>query len=212
MRLLRGLLYRPISGVIMEGAFLAMLFRMKYINRWGLMRNSQTENLSQHTLECAFLAHYLASVGNKHFGKNYNAEKIAVYAMFHDCAEILTGDLPTPVKYHSEQMKSTYAEIENIAAKKLLSYLPDDMEDVYSGYITGEGLDEKSKKLIKQADKLCAYIKCIEEINAGNKEFSAAFSTIKAELEKSDSSELKFFLEKCLPSFSLSLDELKGTL
>ena len=189
-----------------------MLFRMKYINRWGLMRNSQSENLSQHTLECAFLAHYLASIGNKHFAMDYNAEKIAVFAMFHDCAEILTGDLPTPVKYHSERMKQTYAHIENIASQKLLSYLPDDMESVYSGYIMGEGLDEKSKKLIKQADKLCAYIKCIEEINAGNKEFSAAFATIKAELEKSTDPELKFFLEKCLPSFSLSLDELKGTL
>ena len=196
----------------MEGAFLAMLFRMKYINRWGLMRNSQSENLSQHTLECAFLAHYLASIGNKYFGADYNAEKIAVYAMFHDCAEILTGDLPTPVKYHSEQMKSTYAEIEKIAAEKLLSYLPDDMENVYSNYVIKEGLDEKSKKLIKQADKLCAYIKCIEEINSGNKEFSAAFATIKTELEKAKDPELKFFMEKCLPSFSLSLDELKGTL
>jgi len=196
----------------MEGAFLAMLFRMKYINRWGLMRNSQIENLSQHTLECAFLAHYLASIGNIHLGMNYNAEKIAVYAMFHDSAEILTGDLPTPVKYHSEQMKATYAEIEKIAAEKLLSYLPDDMESVYANYIKGDGLDEKSKALIKQADKLCAYIKCIEEINAGNKEFSAAFAAIKAELEKSSAPELKFFMEKCLPSFSLSLDELKGTL
>ena len=196
----------------MEGAFLAMLFRMKYINRWGLMRNSQTENLSQHTLECAFLAHYLASVGNTHFGKNYNAEKIAVYAMFHDCAEILTGDLPTPVKYHSGQMKSTYAEIEKIASEKLLTYLPNDMESVYSDYIMGENLDADSKKLIKQADKLCAYIKCIEEINTGNKEFSAAFASIQTELEKSTGPELKFFIEKCLPSFSLSLDELKGTL
>ena len=196
----------------MEGAFLAMLFRMKYINRWGLMRNSQTENLSQHTLECAFLAHFLASIGNKHFGADYNAEKIAIYAMFHDCAEILTGDLPTPVKYHSEQMKNTYAQIENIASEKLLSYLSDDMESVYAGYIMGEGLDEKSNKLIKQADKLCAYIKCIDEINAGNKEFSAALTTIKAELERYSDPELGFFMEKCLPSFSLSLDELKGTL
>lgn len=191
---------------------MAMLFRMKYINRWGLMRNTQNENLSQHSLECAVIAHHLAIIGNEYFAKNYNGEKIAVCAMYHDCAEILTGDLPTPVKYYSDEMKKTYSQIESNAMNKLISYLPDRLKPVYENYLSGLNLSEEEKQLIKAADKLCALIKCIDELNAGNKEFSAAFESIKAELEKRNCPELEYFLNNNLSSFTLSLDELEGTL
>lgn len=190
-------------------SYLALLFRMKYINRWSLMHNTQNENLSQHTLECAFLAHFLAAVGNEYFSKGYNEERVAVAAMYHDASEILTGDLPTPIKYYNEAMQHTYKTIEAEAALRLLERLPSELQARYSAYF-GSELPNDERKLIKTADKLCAYIKCEQELAAGNGEFTAAHKTIEAELRRLGGEELEYFLENCLSAFTMTLDELNG--
>ena len=176
------------------------------------MFNTQSENLMQHTVECAFIAHFLALVGNCYFGKEYNAEKLAAYALFHDVSEVLTGDLPTPVKYYNNEIKAAYKDIEKIACEKLLSHLPKEMRAVYAEYFDSENLTADEKKLIKIADKLCAYLKCVTELNASNSEFLPARESIRGQLESVDSAELRYFLDNCIDSFSLSLDDLKGTL
>jgi 5'-deoxynucleotidase len=181
---------------------------MKYIKRWGLMYNTQTENLSQHTAECAFLSHFLASVGNVYFHKNYDADKIASYALYHDFPEILTGDLPTPIKNYSTDMRDAYKKIESSAAEKLLESLPDELRKIYEPYVTISGLTAEEKKLLKIADRLCAYIKCIQEIGAGNKEFLGAHNKIRRDIEASGCEEVEYFIQNCLPYFSISLHEL----
>jgi 5'-deoxynucleotidase len=198
----------------LDNTFLAMLFRMRHISRWSLMFNTQQENLMQHTVECAYITQFLAIVGNCYFGKNYDAEKLCAYALFHDVSEVLTGDMPTPVKYFNEDIKAAYKDIENVACERLLTHLPKELRMVYSAYFDNDNLAEDEKKLIKIADKLCAYLKCITELNASNKEFEAARISIRKQLEvmKEDSEELRYFIDDCLDSFTLSLDNLKGTL
>ena len=191
-----------------------MLFRMRHISRWSLMFNTQQENLMQHTVECAFITHFLAIAGNCYFGKNYDAEKLCAYALFHDVSEVLTGDLPTPVKYFNEDIKSAYKDIEKIACERLLSHLPLEMRKVYATYFDNDNLNGEEKRLIKIADKLCAYIKCLTESNASNKEFEAARTSIYKQLGimAGQNEELSYFMENCLDSFTLSLDNLKGAL
>jgi len=198
----------------LDNTFLAMLFRMKHISRWSLMFNTQHENLMQHTVECAFIAHFLALTGNCYFGKDYDAEKLCAYALFHDVSEVLTGDMPTPVKYFNEDIKSAYKDIELIACQRLLSHLPEEMRKIYADYFDSDNLNEDERKLIKIADKLCAYLKCVTELNASNNEFRSAAESIRAQLEdtRQDSDELSYFLDNCVDSFALSLDDLKGTL
>jgi len=196
----------------MIDTFLALIFRMRHIRRWGLMHNTQGESLTQHTAECAFLAHYLAMLGNTHFGKAYNADKLAVCALFHDVTEVLTGDLPTPVKYYNENMRQTYKDIEATAATSLLAHLPEAHRTAYGAYMHADGLTDEERRLLKTADKLCAYIKCVTELNAGNTEFCAAREAIRRDLDGMESEELTYFMAHCVDSFSLSLDELKGTL
>jgi 5'-deoxynucleotidase len=176
------------------------------------MYNTQREDLMQHTLECAFVANFLANIGNSYFEKDYNTDKLTVCALFHDIPEVLTGDLPTPVKYFSDEMMTVYKQIERVATDKLKTHLPKEMRAEYSAYLESEGLTEEEKKLIKLSDKLCAYLKCIYELNVGNKEFQSAYTTIRSALETSDSEELQYFLDHFVPAFSLSLDDLKGTL
>jgi len=185
---------------------------MKYINRWGIMFNLQKEDLMQHSLECAFIAQYLATVGNMYFGKNYNAERIAVCAMYHDIEEVLTGDLPTPIKYYNEEMKNIYKQIEVKASEKLLDHLPKNLQGNYSAFISGSNLTDAEQKILKIADKLCAYIKCINELNAGNKEFQAALNRVSESINNIESEELAYFIKNVLPEFSLSLHEIKGML
>ena len=189
----------------MNSHFYAMLFRMKYIDRWALMRNTRSENLSEHSLETAFIAHALCVIENKRFGGAVNAEKAAVLALFHDTPEIITGDLPTPVKYYSTEIKKAYDDMEQVAVKKLLDFLPEDLrpefEEIYNER------DEHILKIVRAADKLSALIKCRDEIRMGNREFvlaeQAALKSIKGlELPAAD-----VFIEEFLPSFSLSLDE-----
>lgn len=196
----------------MDNTFLPLIFRMKYINRWSLMFNTQKEDLMQHTVECAFITHYLAILGNRYFGKNYDVNKLAVCALYHDATEILTGDLPTPIKYFNDDMKNNYKQIEKIASEKLISHLPKDIRADYSTYLDVAVLSDEERKILKVSDKLCAYIKCIYELNAGNKEFQPAYTGIRREIESIESEELKYFLDNCLSAFSLSLDDLKGTL
>lgn len=196
----------------MENAFMAMIFRMKFICRWSLMYNTQIENLSQHTIECAFLVHFLSNIGNVYFGKNYEPDKLAAYALFHDVSEILTGDLPTPIKYFNDDIRTAYKQIEVTASNKMLDFLPDELKQVYSPYLLESEISVDEKKILKIADKLSAYIKCIMEINSGNKEFSIAYTTIRKDIESIYSEELTYFLKNCLCFFSLSLDDLKGAL
>jgi len=196
----------------MENTFLPLIFRMKYINRWGLMFNTQTENVMQHTAECAFIVHYLALIGNQYYGKKYDINKLTVCALFHDATEVLTGDLPTPIKYFNDDIKTIYKQIEQIASEKIMKHLPADLRESYSTYFDGENLTDEENKLLKISDKICAYIKCIHEINMGNKEFMAAYTEVRKDIESIENEELKYFLDNCLVAFSLSLDDLKATL
>jgi len=195
----------------MENAFIPLIFRMKYINRWGLKFNTQKEDVMQHSVECAFIAHFLALIGNRYFGKEYNIDKLTVCALYHDAAEVLTGDLPTPIKYFNDDMRNIYKRIEIAASEKIITYLPNDLQEEYSSYLNGTSLSDEERKILKISDKLCAYIKCMLEINAGNKEFQPAFKDICKEIESIDNEELKYFLDNCLAAFSLSLDDLKNT-
>lgn len=187
--------------------FFAIMSRMKYINRWSLMNNTRYENISEHSLTVSMLAHALAVISNKRLGNNIDAEHAAVIAMFHDCTEIITGDLPTPIKYSSRSMRNAYKNIEYEASQQLLSALPDYMKDEYKTLLTPEKDDPHMLKLIKAADKLSALIKCIEEEQMGNTEFSKAKTEIRTALDKMQLQEVNIFIEEFLPSYSLSLDE-----
>ena len=187
--------------------YFAMLSRMKHINRWGLMRNTRAENLSEHSLETAFIAHALCVINNKRFGGNLNPERAAVLAMFHDTTEIITGDMPTPIKYSNEKIRSVYKEIEKTAEDQLLSLLPSDFTDAYKKVYDAE---DEYKKIIRAADKISALIKCIEEGKAGNTEFSVAEqSTLKA-VKNLELPEAEVFIEEFLGSYRLTLDEQKA--
>lgn len=188
--------------------FYAMLSRMKNINRWGLMRNTRQENLSEHTLEVAFIAHALAVIANKRLGKNIDADKVAVAAMFHDTSEIITGDMPTPIKYYNSDIKAAYKKIEAIAEEQLTSMLPGDLKDSFVPYFCP---DEQSAILIKAADKISALIKCIEEIKMGNMEFKEAEKSTRLAIEALGLEEVKIFCKEFLDSFYLTLDEQRNS-
>lgn len=192
----------------MNNSFFALLFRQKYILRWGLMRNTTPESLSEHTAEAAVLAHALALIGNTCFGKHYDPDRVAALALFHDATEVLTGDLPTPIKYFSPEMRRDYRLIEAQAATTLLSKLPAELQPAYEALLSPAEEDAASLALVKIADKLCAYIKCITEEAAGNREFLSARRTIEAELDKLDSEELAYFREHLLDAFTLTIDEM----
>lgn len=201
----------------MAVTFFAALARMKYIDRWALMRASRRENLSEHAAEVAILAHALCEIGNLRHGRQLNAERAAVIGLFHDASEIITGDMPTPVKYGSAALREAYHAAEERATESLLARLPKDLAAVYApllGIVTvaEEGGAEELYlwRLVKAADKLSAYIKCLEEESAGNTEFRTAKKTIEAELEKlaGELPELRDFMENCLPPYGNTLDEL----
>ncbi len=184
--------------------------RMKYINRWALMRNTYSENISQHSNDVAAVAHALAVIKNVRYSGNLNCERAAFLGLYHDMPEIITGDMPTPVKYHSRDLRQAFAEVEDMASEKLLSMLPEDMKEYYrSAFFPQEG-DGYLWKIVKAADKISALIKCIEEEKAGNKEFTKAFESTKKSLEEMDMPECEDFLREFIPSFYLSLDEQNG--
>ncbi len=191
-------------------SFFALAFRMKYINRWGLMRNLRSENLTEHCAQCAMLSHALCVIGNKHFGKNYDAEKIALYGLYHDMSEIFTGDLPTPVKYFNSSIRDSYKQIEHDALDKALDKLPDDLKEEYAEILQFEELDSEAKAIVKGADKLCAYLKCVEECENGNKEFAKALESTKKIVEDTSKTlpELKYFMDNFALAFERAIDEL----
>ena len=185
----------------------AIMSRMKYISRWSLMNNTRTENISEHSLTVAMLAHCLVVIHNKKFGGHLNPEHAAVLALFHDCTEIITGDLPTPVKYSSKTLRKAYKDIEYEAADILLSSLPDYMREDYEKLLIPDEPDPYLLRLVKGADRLSALIKCLEELQMGNKEFLKAKEEILVSLQKADLPEADLFIRDFLPSFELSLDE-----
>ena len=186
--------------------FFGMLSRMKYINRWGLMRNNINENIAEHSLQVAIIAHGLAVIGNKRFVRNLNAEHIAMMGIMHDTTEIITGDLPTPIKYYAPEIRDAYKKVENIAANQLLKELPEDMQEAYEDILIED--DSIEWKYVKAADKLSAYIKCIEEKNTGNTDFAKAEDTIRKALEDMQMEEIDVFIEEFLPAYVMTLDEI----
>lgn len=196
--------------IILENShFFAMLSRMKYISRWGLMNNTTTENISEHSLQTAMFAHLLVLIHNKNTGESLNAERAALLGMYHDSTEIITGDMPTPVKYYNPEIIKSYKEVERMAGEKLVSMLPSDLRDEYADIILLRNKeDEDLYKYVKAADKLSALVKCIEEIRMGNDEFKKAELSTRKSLENLGMCEVREFLEKFLPSFSLTLDEI----
>lgn len=192
----------------MNNSFFALAFRMKYINRWGLMHSSRNETLSEHCADTAILAHALAVIGNNIFGKSYNADRVMTLAMYHDMCEVYTGDMPTPVKYSSEEMRKVYKEIEKLSCEKILSKLPEELKADFEKILKPEGTDKDYHKLVKAADKLSALLKCIEELHNGNPEFKTAYESTKKLIDESDCEELRYFMKNFLESFTLTLDEM----
>lgn len=187
--------------------FFAMLSRMRYINRWGLMRNTVTENISEHSLDVAIIAHALAVIRNTCFGGNVNAERTAVLALFHDCTEIITGDMPTPVKYYTPELRTAYGIVEEAAQKRLLENLPEQLSSVYAPLLRETEEEQELWLLVKAADKLSALMKCIEEQRMGNKDFSSAEAATHAALKEMSLDEVNYFIEEFLPAYYLTLDE-----
>ena len=194
----------------MNEKFFAYISRMRYIGRWSLMRNSLPENIQEHSHMVAVLAHALGVIRRDVFGVPCDPCEAAAAALFHDSSEILTGDLPTPIKYHSREIMGAYKQVEALACEKLLATLPDELRPAYEELLGGEA-EARTHELVKAADKLSAYIKCIEERKAGNKEFLSAERQTRAALEASGLPEVAYFLERFIPAFELDLDEL-GTI
>lgn len=193
----------------MGSHFFALFSRMKYIDRWSLMRNTDKESLSQHSLDVAAIAHALALIGNKRLGKSYNSDRIAVIGMYHDMPEIITGDMPTPVKYYNDEIRTAFGSIEKAAQKSLLLTLPEDLREEYEGFVVP---DEKSEeyRLVKAADKISALIKCLLEERSGNTEFIKARESTERSLHAMNCEEAEIFLGEYLESFSLVLDSVLG--
>lgn len=190
----------------MSSSFFAYIFRMRYIARWALMRNTRTENVEEHSYEVAVLAHALAVVGQEVFHKDVNSDRVATAALFHDAPEIITGDLPTPIKYFNPAIKSAYDQVEAVAQDKLLGMLPPELTEAYAPLLRVE--DPKVRCYIKAADKLAAWLKCLEERKAGNREFVQAEEETLHALKDMNMDEVTWFLEHMGEAFGLTLDEL----
>ena len=187
--------------------FSALLARMKYITRWSLMHSTRPESLSEHTCDTALLAHTLCLIARRYTGTPCRPKTVAVAALYHDAPEIITGDMPTPIKYYNPEIRDAYRKVEAVASDKLLSMLPDELRADYEPIIKIE--DETTKKLVKAADKLSAYIKCVEELKAGNMEFKKAAEQTRRALDEMKMPELDYFMAHCMESFSMTLDELE---
>ena len=194
----------------MKEQFFAYLSRMRYIGRWSLMRNALPENIQEHSHMVAVLAHALGVIRRDIFHIPCKPDEAATVALFHDSAEILTGDLPTPIKYHSKQIRDAYKQVEELACDRLLDTLPDELRPAYQQLLTGDA-QQNAHDLVKAADKLSAYIKCIEERKAGNNEFLSAEKQTLQVLREMNMPEVDYFLEHFIPAFELNLDEL-GTI
>lgn len=191
----------------MQHRFYALISRMRYITRWGLMRNTFSENISEHSHMVAVLAHSLALIRRDILGLDADPERCATAALYHDASEILTGDLPTPIKYYNPEIKTAYKQVERVSGEKLLAMLPEELRGSMAPYIFET--DEVSHDIVKAADKLSAHIKCIEELKAGNQEFESAAEQTKKALEEMHLPELDWFMANCLDAFRLNLDQLE---
>ena len=191
----------------MEHHFFAYINRMKFIQRWGLMRNTLPENDMEHALQTAMIAHAIAVMGNVRHQKHYNAEYVMALAMYHDASEVITGDLPTPIKHHNPAIKTEYNKLEIIATQKLISMLPPDLREYYTPLIAHDETTDEWK-LVKAADRICAYIKCLEERKSGNLEFESARKSVKKFLDQVDLPEVQDFMSQCVPGFAMTLDEI----
>ena len=187
--------------------FFAYMSRMRFIQRWALMRNTAQENVQEHSHQVAVLAHALAVIRNEKFGGDVDAGAVAVAGLYHDASEILTGDMPTPIKYDNPAIRKAYKDVEAVAERKLLEMLPEELQAVYRPVLTGPG--GEVEQLVKAADKLSAYIKCVEELKAGNNEFREAAAQTRRALEEYDLPEVRYFMDTFMDSFALTLDELK---
>lgn len=186
--------------------FFAYLNRLKLINRWSLMRNTQPENDAEHSLQVAMIAHAIAVIGRERYGREIDPEHVLALAVYHDAAEVMTGDLPTPVKYYSEELRDAYRHMEDMAADRLLKMLPEDLQETYTPYLCQK--DETARQIVKAADRIAAWIKCAEEKRAGNREFDYAAENVKKSLEMQTLPEVQDFLREFLPAYELTLDEL----
>ena len=192
----------------MSSNFFAMVERMKLIDRWALMNNTGKENIAEHSHTVAVIAHALALIGNKKFGRSYNAERCALLALYHDTTEVITGDMPTPVKYYNDTIRRAYKEIEATAGDRLLAMLPEEFRPDYDPCFHPDPADKELWQLVKAADKISALIKCIEEDRGGNREFEAAYAQQMAALHAMHSPEAEYFIEHMLPCYEQNLDEL----
>ena len=191
----------------MSSHFYALLSRMRNIRRWGLMANSFEENIQEHCMMTAVLAHGLALLRRDKFGGSADPEKVALRALYHDVSEIFTGDMPTPVKYDNPAISRAYKEVEAVALERLLEKLPEELRPSFEPVLLPDRWDRDTRELVKAADKLAAYLKCVEELRAGNGEFRKAAEQTRAALERMDLPEVAYFLEEFAPSFALTLDE-----
>jgi 5'-deoxynucleotidase len=189
--------------------FFAYLSRMKFIRRWGLMYSTHPENIQEHSLQVALVAHALAVIRNRLYGGAIDAERVALLALYHDAHEVLTGDLPTPVKYFNPDIDASYHAIEAAAQQRLLDMLPEALRPEYAALLSPEPSEPECAELVEAADKLCAYLKCLEERAAGNLEFKHAEQTLRARIQRFDLPEVRYFLATFVPSFGLTLDELQ---
>ena len=206
------------DATLEESSFFALVSRMKYIERWALMRSTRPENLSEHSLEVAVIAHALATIANVRYGRSLDAGRAALMGMFHDASEIITGDMPTPVKYANGQIRDAYKDVEANAEQRLLDELPQDLAPAYRQILcpaasdAADGDEAYLRGLVKAADKLSALIKCLDETHAGNAEFRSAQATTQATVDAmaADHPEVADFVEEFLPSFGSTLDQLLG--
>lgn len=189
--------------------FYAFIDRMKFIKRWQLMRSVREENIMEHSQQVAMFAHALAVINNKVFGGKADAEKAVLYAVYHECGEVLTGDLPTPIKYYNNSITGAYKNLEDKAMDKLLSTLPEELRGEFALSMKPD-VNSKEYELMKAADRLAAYVKCLEELRCGNKEFAKAKQSIEEDLHSRNMPEVEYFFDKFVGSFNLTLDELEG--
>jgi len=200
----------------MECHFYAYMYRLKYIERWSLMRNTTKENVAEHTFHVSLLAHMLCEIGNQIYGKSYNADRAVTLALFHDATEVFTGDIPTPVKHHNPKMLASFREIEAMAAERLLGMIPSELKPAYAPLLDSKALmNEQDKELlsiVKAADLIDAYLKCLSELSSGNREFAAAKQQTELKLKAIPHPEVAWFLEHMAPSVGMTLDELSEQL
>jgi 5'-deoxynucleotidase len=194
----------------MQSKFFAYLSRLRWIKRWGLKRNIEPENVMEHSWEVATIAHALALIKNRYFDGKVDPNKIATAALYHDASEVITGDLPTPIKYHSPMITESYHSIERQAVKELINLLPEELQQDYNYYVDEEEQGRDVREIIKYADTISAYLKCRYELSNGNKEFSIAAKTIEDKLSGYDAPEVKYFMDVFVTSYDMTLDDLLG--